>query len=605
MNSGSDDESFSSDDFSCGSNYTESSSSSDEDAADDQDITKEADESEEGSEEPESTIPTKRARTRGGFAQRGVRTRGGSSSTSGQQRQDLNNGIHDDRAATNDQGKTLTKAEQKKMKKEQEQALWKDEPNKVQNFSFKEKTGLKINLQSNGELDFYKLLLTDDLIDLMVLETNLYAAQEINRHRPLRRTSRYNAWTEVNAEEMKKFIGILYLMGIVRLPTIEHYWSCNVMYNFNGCKTVMSRNRFQMILRFWHFANNEEETTRLDKIMPLIDHLNDKMMEIYQPNRDLSIDESMMLWRGRLVFRQYIKNKRHKYGVKFYELCESGGLVLRARIYSGEAVDDDYDLGQTGAVVINLMEGLLGKGYRLFMDNYYNSFGLAKHMLEEKTYICGTLRSDRTANPVAVTKAKLAKGEVVHRCRDGVAVAKWKDKRDVLTISNMHAVEMVETTNRRGQKKQKPNIVKDYNAGMSGVDKADQMISYYDSLRKTVRWYKKVGLHVLDIMMHNAHFLNSQYGTNKNVSLLKYREQVIKSLLKIDDLPKEQSQNKNDVHYLMPIPPTEKKKNASKPCRVCYSEKKIRKETRYVCEVCPNKPALCIGLCFKTFHDKI
>lgn len=114
MNSGSDDESFSSDDFSCGSNYTESSSSSDEDAADDQDITKEADESEEGSEEPESTIPTKRARTRGGFAQRGVRTRGGSSSTSGQQRQDLNNGIHDDRAATNDQGKTLTKAEQKK-----------------------------------------------------------------------------------------------------------------------------------------------------------------------------------------------------------------------------------------------------------------------------------------------------------------------------------------------------------------------------------------------------------------------------------------------------------------------------------------------------------
>ena len=46
----------------------------------------------------------------------------------------------------------------------------------------------------------------------------------------------------------------------------------------------------------------------------------------------------------------------------------------------------------------------------------------------------------------------------------------------------MHSVEMIPTTNKRGEKKQKPNIVRDYNPGMSGVDKADQMISYYDSL---------------------------------------------------------------------------------------------------------------------------
>ena len=81
---------------------------------------------------------------------------------------------------------------------------------------------------------------------------------------------------------------------------------------------------------------------------------------------------------------------------------------------------------------------------------------------------------------------------------------------------------MVPTTNKRGEKKQKPNIVRDYNAGMSGVDKADQMISYYDSLRKTVRWYKKVGLHVLDIIMHNAYTLNAKYGSDSDVTLLKY-----------------------------------------------------------------------------------
>ena len=57
------------------------------------------------------------------------------------------------------------------------------------------------------------------------------------------------------------------------------------------------------------------------------------MKEIYVPDKDLSLDESMMPWRRRLVFRQYLKNKRDKYGVMFYELCESDGMVLRVSIY--------------------------------------------------------------------------------------------------------------------------------------------------------------------------------------------------------------------------------------------------------------------------------
>jgi hypothetical protein len=34
-----------------------------------------------------------------------------------------------------------------------------------------------------------------------------------------------------------------------------------------------------------------------------------------------------VLWRGRLIFRQYIKNKKHKYGVKMYMLAEPWGLI--------------------------------------------------------------------------------------------------------------------------------------------------------------------------------------------------------------------------------------------------------------------------------------
>ena len=90
---------------------------------------------------------------------------------------------------------------------------------------------------------------------------------------------------------------------------------------------------------------------------------------------------------------------------------------------------------------------------------------------------------------------------------DDITVAKWKDKRDVHVISNAHKPEMVPVANRRGVERQKPNIIQDYNNGMSGIDRSDQMLSYHSGLRKTVRWYKKVGVHMVEMMLTNAFYL--------------------------------------------------------------------------------------------------
>ena len=68
----------------------------------------------------------------------------------------------------------------------------------------------------------------------------------------------------------------------------------------------------------------------------------------------------------------------------------------------------------------------------------------------------------------------------------------------------MHRVELVEVRNSNGKVTMKPNIVRDYNAGMSGVDRFDQMLSYYSALRKTIRWPKKVALHLFEMIIHNT-----------------------------------------------------------------------------------------------------
>ena len=63
-------------------------------------------------------------------------------------------------------------------------------------------------------------------------------------------------------------------------------------------------------------------------------------------------------------------------------------------------------------------------------------------------------------------------------------VAKWKDKRDVLMISNLHSLQMIEVTNRREEKKMKPNIIKDYNQYMSGVDRKNSQPNHVESALK-------------------------------------------------------------------------------------------------------------------------
>ncbi|GBP66764.1 PiggyBac transposable element-derived protein 4 [Eumeta japonica] len=171
----------------------------------------------------------------------------------------------------------------------------------------------------------------------MVQATNNYAHRMAG---PLQKHARFRYWKDTTIAEMRKFVGLLLYMGLTKLPTIAHYWKLDPLYNLPLFRQIMSRNRFQILLRYLHFSENDDSSTsRLHKIQPILDRFNNIMADLYYPEADLSIDESMVLWRGRLVFRQYIKNKKHKYGVKLYELCESSGIVMKIRVYKGKVKD--------------------------------------------------------------------------------------------------------------------------------------------------------------------------------------------------------------------------------------------------------------------------
>ncbi|XP_017481803.1 PREDICTED: piggyBac transposable element-derived protein 2-like, partial [Rhagoletis zephyria] len=73
--------------------------------------------------------------------------------------------------------------------------------------------------------------------------------------------NQHNAAINVTTVEIRRFIGILYISGYHTLPHIDHYWSVRPDMGIQIVKQAMSRNRFKIIKRFLHLADNTDLNT--------------------------------------------------------------------------------------------------------------------------------------------------------------------------------------------------------------------------------------------------------------------------------------------------------------------------------------------------------
>lgn len=103
---------------------------------------------------------------------------------------------------------------------------------------------------------------------------------------------------------MMKFIGLLLWMGIVKYPSISDYWSKADRYANIVAPKVMSRNKFELILRFLHFSDNEtsDKSDRLYKIRNIVDKINSNFENLQTPGEVIAVDESMIPFRGRELY---------------------------------------------------------------------------------------------------------------------------------------------------------------------------------------------------------------------------------------------------------------------------------------------------------------
>ncbi|CAG4969354.1 unnamed protein product [Parnassius apollo] len=94
--------------------------------------------------------------------------------------------------------------------------------------------------------------------------------------------------------------------------------------------------------------------------------------------------------------------------------------------------------------------------------------------------------------------------------KNRLAIVRWNDNKAVTLISSYVGAEPVEKIKRYCKDSKNkvdvdcPQIVKDYNKHMGGVDLADMLISLYKTPFKTRRWYIGIFAQILDICINNA-----------------------------------------------------------------------------------------------------
>ena len=187
-----------------------------------------------------------------------------------------------------------------------------------------------------------------------------------------------------------------------------------------------------------------------------------------------------------------------------------------------------------------------------------------------KTYITGILTSNRRRNTQPVISKKLKNGEMVFESLDKMSVTKWKYKRDVLVISNAHVPVLMESVNIHRTSKSKPNVVHIYNLNISGIDRSDQMLSYHSASRKSIRWYKKDAVHIMEMFLSNAYYMYTKNTLSPSVKNMKEYKEALVGILIGPPKASTQVRARTPFHFLSTTSSTEKKKNRSRACRQCY-----------------------------------
>ena len=172
----------------------------------------------------------------------------------------------------------------------------------------------------------------------------------------------------------------------------------------------MSRNRFDQLNQSWSCNDPGKDPQKIrDKghrfiymrthplypLQPIWDEVRKRCLQKYHPQKDLSIDEAMIKYRG---FKANVKKifmplKPIKVGFKVYALAEAAtGYLINFKIHPFEGAS-------MPRIVMYLLKHHRGLYHHIYTDRLYTSVSLARDLLAVKTYHTGAVKSSSKGLP--------------------------------------------------------------------------------------------------------------------------------------------------------------------------------------------------------------
>ena len=223
--------------------------------------------------------------------------------------------------------------------------------------------------------------------------------------------TKFEKWDPITTEELEACFGFNLLMGLTPRPSVSDFWAKDLAFHHPIIADRISRDRYRDVIRFTHYVDNSTlaapgtpKHDRLGKIRPLLEHLQERFKSVYNPGREVAVDEAMIKFQGHSSLKQYIKNKPVKRGIKVWVLADSAnGYFSRLEVYTGrKGKTPEHGLG--ARVVMTLTSDFQQRWHRAFFDNFFTSKALLAELEKVKVYGCGTARSDRKGFPVQLKK---------------------------------------------------------------------------------------------------------------------------------------------------------------------------------------------------------
>uniref|UniRef100_A0A671SK44 PiggyBac transposable element-derived protein domain-containing protein n=1 Tax=Sinocyclocheilus anshuiensis TaxID=1608454 RepID=A0A671SK44_9TELE len=395
------------------------------------------------------------------------------------------------------------------------------------------------------------------------------------------------------------YFGLLFYMAMLKLMSIRDYWRQDSLFSVPFPATIMSRDRYRTISWNLHMSHPDAdqdndrkrgtaEHDRLFRVRPLMDTIRHACKAIYHPRKNLAVDERMVACKAHTGMTQYMKAKPTRWGFKLFVLADSSnGYTVDFAVYTGK---NNFPTGHGlsyDAVTSLLDRTVLGSGYHVYMDNFYTSPKLLSDLFALKFGACGTYRDNRKDCPRNAANSLIKKS-----VRGSI---RWiRDKHLVSVCSTIHAAYTGDTVQRRVKTQNGwrtksfpcPAPVTAYNQQMGGVDLSDQLLQYYSTQHKTMKWYRKLFLHFLDIAATNAFIVHKELYELCGVS-----QKIPPKRTSVDHVPFPGAEQASDAT------------TGRRTCVLCKAKHGKRQDTPWKCQACDVH--LCVQLkrnCFLEWH---